>query len=176
MQTTTYSCLESTHHCWIIQLLEVKPESWVGWFLWIVQTCLTSHHHQKSSSPCSVYVPVYSKYLFFQIIQRVVRLTALWRCSFFQNIFTALHSFHGVYQKRLFTVFFQEPCKFPDFHKTCTDSCHGSVTIQCQNTVGMILFCGFYRCVNWGESLTNCVKPEGLYVKFVSDSPEFTHR
>ena len=25
-------------------------------------------------------------------------------------------------------------------------------------------------------SLTNLIKPEGLYVKFVSDSPEFTHR
>ena len=35
-------------------------------------------------------------------------------------------------------------------------------------------FCGFYQCVNAGESLTNWVKPKGLYVKFVSDSPEFT--
>ena len=34
-------------------------------------------------------------------------------------------------------------------------------------------FCGFYRCVNSGEPLTNWVKPQGLYVKFVSDSPEF---
>ena len=25
-------------------------------------------------------------------------------------------------------------------------------------------FCGFYRCVNFGESLINWVKPEGLYV------------
>ena len=35
-------------------------------------------------------------------------------------------------------------------------------------------FCGFYQCVNSGESLTNLVKPKasvkGLYVKFVSDS------
>ena len=34
-----------------------------------------------------------------------------------------------------------------------------------------ILFFGFYRCVNSGESLTNWIKPEGLYVKYVSDSP-----
>ena len=27
-----------------------------------------------------------------------------------------------------------------------------------------------------GESLTNWVKPKGLYVKFMSDSPEFKHR
>ena len=39
-----------------------------------------------------------------------------------------------------------------------------------------VYFCGFYRCVNSGESLTNGVKPESLYVEFVSDSPEFTHR
>ena len=40
-----------------------------------------------------------------------------------------------------------------------------------------ILFFGFYRCVNSGESLTNLMKPGGgLYVEFVSDSPEFTHR
>ena len=39
-----------------------------------------------------------------------------------------------------------------------------------------ILFFGFYRCVNSGESLTNWIKPGGLYVEFVSDSPEFTHR
>ena len=39
-----------------------------------------------------------------------------------------------------------------------------------------ILFFVFYRCVNSGESLTNWIKHEGLYVKFVSDSPEFTHR
>ena len=31
-KSTTYSCMESTHHCWIIQLLEVKPDSWLGWF------------------------------------------------------------------------------------------------------------------------------------------------
>ena len=37
-------------------------------------------------------------------------------------------------------------------------------------------FCGFYRCVNSGESLTNWLKHEGLYVKFVSDLPEFTYR
>ena len=37
-------------------------------------------------------------------------------------------------------------------------------------------FCGFYRCVNSDESPTNLVKPEGLYIKFLSDSPEFSHR
>ena len=36
-------------------------------------------------------------------------------------------------------------------------------------------FCGFYRCVNSGESLINLVKPKGLYVKFVSYSLEFTY-
>ena len=30
-------------------------------------------------------------------------------------------------------------------------------------------FCGFYRCVNSGESLKNWVKTKRLYVKFVSD-------
>ena len=44
-KSTTYSCLESTHHCWIIQLLEVRPDSWLGWFLWILKACLESHHH-----------------------------------------------------------------------------------------------------------------------------------
>ena len=24
--------MESTHHCWIIQFLEVEPDSWLGWF------------------------------------------------------------------------------------------------------------------------------------------------
>ena len=38
-----------------------------------------------------------------------------------------------------------------------------------------ILFFGFYQCVDSGESLTNWIKPRGLYVKFVSDSPEFTY-
>ena len=37
-----------------------------------------------------------------------------------------------------------------------------------------LYFCGFYRCVNSGESLTNRVKPKGLYVKSVSDSQECT--
>ena len=32
-----------------------------------------------------------------------------------------------------------------------------------------------YQCVNSGKSLTNWIKPKGLYVKFVSDSPKFTH-
>ena len=31
-KSITYSCLENTHYCWIIQLLEVKPDSWLGWF------------------------------------------------------------------------------------------------------------------------------------------------
>ena len=44
-KSTTYSCLESTHYCWIIQLLEVKPDSWLGWFPWILKACLESHHH-----------------------------------------------------------------------------------------------------------------------------------
>ena len=39
-----------------------------------------------------------------------------------------------------------------------------------------VCVCGFYRCVNSGKSLTNWVKPEELYVKFVSDSLEFTNR
>ena len=39
-----------------------------------------------------------------------------------------------------------------------------------------ILFFGFYQCVNSGESLTNWIKPRGLYVEFVNDSQEFTHR
>ena len=31
-KSTTYGCMESTHRCWIIQLLEVKHDSWLGWF------------------------------------------------------------------------------------------------------------------------------------------------
>ena len=31
-KSTTYSCLESTHQCWIVQLLEVEPDSWLGGF------------------------------------------------------------------------------------------------------------------------------------------------
>ena len=30
-KSTTCSCLESTHHCWIVQLLVVKPDSWLVW-------------------------------------------------------------------------------------------------------------------------------------------------
>ena len=44
-KSTTYSCLESTHHWWIFQLLEVKPDSWLGWFPWVLKACLESHHH-----------------------------------------------------------------------------------------------------------------------------------
>ena len=44
-KSTTYICLENTHHCWIIQLFEVKPDSWLGWFPWILMACLESHHH-----------------------------------------------------------------------------------------------------------------------------------
>ena len=44
-KSTTYSCLESTHYCWIIQLLEVKFDSWLDWFPWILKACLESHHH-----------------------------------------------------------------------------------------------------------------------------------
>ena len=44
-KSTTYIYLESTHYCWIIQLLEVKPDSWLGWFPWILKACLESHHH-----------------------------------------------------------------------------------------------------------------------------------
>ena len=36
-------------------------------------------------------------------------------------------------------------------------------------------FCGFYQCVKSGESLTNRVKAEGLYVKFVSGLHEITY-
>ena len=39
------SCLESTYYCWILQLLEVKPDSWLGWISWILKACLESHHH-----------------------------------------------------------------------------------------------------------------------------------
>ena len=38
------------------------------------------------------------------------------------------------------------------------------------------LFGGFYRCLDAGESLTNWINPQGFYVKFVRDSPAFTHR
>ena len=31
-KSATDSCLESNHYCWIIQLLEVEPDSWLGWF------------------------------------------------------------------------------------------------------------------------------------------------
>ena len=34
-KSTTYSCLGRTYRCWIIQLLYVKPDSWVGSFPWI---------------------------------------------------------------------------------------------------------------------------------------------
>ena len=44
-KSTTYIYLESTHYCWVIQLLEVKPDSWLGWFPWILKACLESHHH-----------------------------------------------------------------------------------------------------------------------------------
>ena len=37
--------LDSSHHCGIIQLLEVKPDSWLGWFPWFLKACLESHHH-----------------------------------------------------------------------------------------------------------------------------------
>ena len=37
--------MESTNHFWIIQLLEVKPDSWLGWFPWFLKACLESHHH-----------------------------------------------------------------------------------------------------------------------------------
>ena len=47
--------------------------------------------------------------------------------------------------------------------------------IQKKLLLQSVYFCGFYR-VNSSESLTNCVKPKGLYVKFVNDSPEFAHR
>ena len=34
----------------------------------------------------------------------------------------------------------------------------------------------FYQSVNVGELLTNWIKPEGIYVKFVSGLSVFTHR
>ena len=40
-KSITYSCLESSHYCRIIQLLEVKPD----WFPWILKAYLESHHH-----------------------------------------------------------------------------------------------------------------------------------
>ena len=43
--STTYNCLESTHHCWINHLREIKPDSCLGWFPWILKACLESHHH-----------------------------------------------------------------------------------------------------------------------------------
>ena len=37
------------------------------------------------------------------------------------------------------------------------------------------VFLGNYLCINSGNSLTNWIKSEGLYVKFVSELPEFIH-
>ena len=37
-------------------------------------------------------------------------------------------------------------------------------------------FCGFYRCTNPGESLTNLTYSPSGFTQFVNDSPEFTHR
>ena len=36
-------------------------------------------------------------------------------------------------------------------------------------------FLGNYLCINSGSSLTNWIKSEGFYVKFVSELPEFIH-
>ena len=40
----------------------------------------------------------------------------------------------------------------------------------------IFIFVDFYRRINAGESLTNLIKPKGLNVKLVSESPVFTHR
>ena len=37
------------------------------------------------------------------------------------------------------------------------------------------VFLGNYLCINSGSSLTNWIKSEGFYVKFVSELPEFIH-
>ena len=39
------SSLES-NHCRIIQLLKVKPDSWLGWISWFLR-CLESYHHNS---------------------------------------------------------------------------------------------------------------------------------
>ena len=39
-----------------------------------------------------------------------------------------------------------------------------------------IIFVDFIDVYYSGESLTKWLKPKGLYVKFVNDSLEFTHR
>ena len=38
-----------------------------------------------------------------------------------------------------------------------------------RNVIGINSFCGLHRCVKADESLINCMKTEGFYVKFVSD-------
>ena len=43
------------------------------------------------------------------------------------------------------------------------------------NYRNVFYLCGFYQCVNSGESLTNWVKHSGLYVRFARDSPKLTH-
>ena len=40
---------------------------------------------------------------------------------------------------------------------------HNDMELEYRNE----FFCGFYRCVISGESLTNWVEPKGLYVKCV---------
>ena len=77
----------------------------------------------------------------------------------------------------------------PRFCCSCSTNCFKLVYVRNENSFFIVLaviegvcyrnafyFCVFYQFVNSGESLTNLVKPKGLYVKFVSDSQRFTHR
>ena len=38
------------------------------------------------------------------------------------------------------------------------------------------IFCGFYRCVISGESLTNLIYSSSGFIQFVSNLPELTHQ
>ena len=91
------------------------------------------------------------------------------------------------------------PNRRPRFCCSCSTNCFKLVYVRNENSSFNVLaviegvyyrnafyFCVFYQFVNSGESLTNLVKPKGLYVKFVSDkglyvkfvsdSQRFTHR
>ena len=59
-----------------------------------------------------------------------------------------------------------------DFHYTF----HIDNNFFLANNIGLnTVFLGNYLCINSGSSLTNRIKSEGLYVKFVSELPEFMH-
>ena len=88
-KSPAYCCLKSTPHCGIIQLLEDKPDSWLGLFPWFLKACLESHlpHVTVTSNICTCECSVFDSFNIrtepcrHQDVVNLVMMYSIWAVS-----------------------------------------------------------------------------------------------